>query len=415
VRVAGRSGVVFFFPAVIYLLWFAAIFDPVGEVFGLRYFALGGAIACLGLSGAFRGLFLRSSFLRTAMIVCVSFVMPAYGFFVYAVRGGHASELRDTSYAAAGLLLTFSLLYKNEYLCRVGLRAMVISLRALVVVVIVIYVTTISSLDGDWVNFFVEGNVARLGTRDYAGRIFPYLYFLASPMLIYLIAHDLHRLSQRVDLRGTLACVASMFTFALSGTRAHMLIAVAYPVLFYIIGGGRHRITLAAISVFLAVATIKGSSVETLSEFVSRSEQSNATKVGMLTSYADMLDDPLTATFGQGYNAHAWSSSLREIIAVEVGASKTELTYIELVRVYGLVLASLFAVLLAGVLFRLSRVRHRYRWLYPALVIYLINASINPYLFSTNGILPLGLILGIVSLPEHDAPDVEGVGGNQHM
>ena len=392
-----KAGVLVF-SAVIHLLWFAAVFDPVGDVFGLRYLALVSAVACLGFSGVFLQLFGRAAPFRNATILYLSFVMPSYGFFVYAVRGGFAAALRDTSYAAAGLLLLFSLLYKNEHLCRVGLRAMVFPLRLLVLVVIVMYLTTVSNLSGDWIQFFVEGQVALVSTREYAGRIFPYVYFVASPMLIYLIAYELHGLSSGFKIKKAVICGASIIAFGLSGTRAHMLLAVVFPFLFYVLSYGRNKLIYVAISFSLVVLTIQFLNVETLNALFSVREASNAAKVSMLTNYSEVLNDPMTLTFGQGYNAHAWSFSLREMIAMEVQASKTELTYLELVRVYGMLIAVPFFLLLGGLVYKLSRVPLQYRWLYPAFLIYLIDSSVNPYLFSTNGILPLGLILGIVSL-----------------
>jgi len=137
---------------------------------------------------------------------------------------------------------------------------------------------------------------------------------------------------------------------------------------------------------------------EILGAFFAADETDNAMKLRMLTNYAEIVNDPLTFIFGQGYNAHAWSHSLREMIAAEVNASKTELTYIEIVRVYGLLISIPFFLLLCILGYRVSKTSDEYRWLYPAFVIYLLNSSVNPYLFSTNGMLPLALIAAIVSL-----------------
>jgi len=136
---------------------------------------------------------------------------------------------------------------------------------------------------------------------------------------------------------------------------------------------------------------------ELIQALFSFSETSNSMKIGMLDSYLTMLGDPLTLLFGQGYNSYEWSADLRKIIAMDIGASKTELTYLELVRVYGLVWAALFMAFLVRAVYGLKEVGREFRWLYFGFFVYLLNCSLNPYLFSTNGILPLALITSVIA------------------
>jgi hypothetical protein len=382
----------------IYLLWIAAVLDPIGNFFMLRYIALIGAMACVVLSGLYLKLFDRPPSLKVVAILYISFLMPVYGFEMYAIRGGYTSKLLDTSYAAAGLLLLTSLLYDSELLCRVGIRAMVLSLRLLVLVIVSVYAATTFGLGDEWAGFFTERNAAVVSTREFADITFPYIYFLASPMLIYLIAYDLNKLANRLSIKSVLVCAFSIFAFALSGTRAHMILALAYPPLFYIFAYARHKVVLTFLFALVVVWFVGLFDFKILDAFFATNETNNAMKLRMLTNYAEIFNDPLTFIFGQGYNAHAWSSLLREMIATEVNASKTELTYLEIVRVYGLLISIPFFLLVCILGYRLSKTSDEYRWLYPALVIYLLNSSFNPYLFSTNGMLPLALIAAIASL-----------------
>src|SRR5712691_10787356 len=359
------------FTIAIYLLWIAAVFDPIGNLFMLRYIALAGAMVCVVLSEFYLKLLGRPPSLKVVTILYISFLMPAYGFEMYAIRGGYTSKLIDTSYAAAGLLLLTSLLYDNEHLCRVGIRAMVLSLRLLVFVVVSVYAATTFGLGDEWISFFTERSTALVSTRE---------------------------LANTLSIKSVLMCAFSIFAFALSGTRAHIILALAYPPLFYIFAYSRHKVILTFLFALLVMWFVGLFDFKITSAFFAANETDNAMKLHMLANYSEMFNDPLTFIFGQGYNAHAWSPLLREMIATEVNASKTELTYIEIVRVYGLLISIPFFLLLCILGYRVSKTSDEYRWLYPAFAIYLLNSSFNPYLFSTNGMLPLALIAAIVSL-----------------
>jgi hypothetical protein len=386
------------FSTSIFLLWFAAVFDPVGNLFQLRYLALGSALACITLDAVFR---LRTKLrldLRVTAIFYLAVVMPIHGLLLYVLRGGGA-EFVDTSYIAAGILVLSSLLYVDRRYCDFGITAMQVSLWLLTATILAVYVLMFLEIDHRMISFFTESNVALISTREYGGISLPYIYFLASPMLIYLIGHEIDRLMKKPSLQTLALTAAAVFAFALSGTRAHMLISALFvPVYYFLMVRDKRPQTMLAYGVvLLGFAAYYGADV--LRDFFSTKEDSNELKIQLLDMYSDAFSDPLMFFFGQGYNAHGWYAPLRDKLVGIEGASKTELTYLELIRVYGLVGAAIFFVLIVEVLRRVARVDDRFRWLYPSYLVFMVNAALNPYLFSTNGMLPLGLILAIISLP----------------
>jgi hypothetical protein len=178
-----------------------------------------------------------------------------------------------------------------------------------------------------------------------------------------------------------------------------MIIAVLFIPIYIILTGNRKTQILSLIffSIFIIVFGFFVEQVGKLIEaFFSVSETSNSMKLSLLNGYGEIFSNPVTLLFGQGFNAHEWSPTLRNMIAIEEKASKTELTYLELVRVFGIVIATA----LIGTIFLLLRLtknlHQNFRWIYPGFSVFLINAAFNPYLFSVNGILPLGLIAAIV-------------------
>jgi hypothetical protein len=130
---------------------------------------------------------------------------------------------------------------------------------------------------------------------------------------------------------------------------------------------------------------------------LSLSDVSTSIKLSYLNGYLDLFNDVPTLFFGQGFNAHEWSFEFSEMLSG--GASKTELTYLELIRVFGLFGAIYFFFELLRFFLRSEKVLPEYRWVFPGIALYLFLSTLNPYVFSSNGMLVLGLAAGIVSLP----------------
>lgn len=378
------------------LLWFGAVIDPIGLMFGIRYLALATAFAgLLWLFYFFGGKLFDKSY-RGVLILFLAVLLPLYGFTLYAFRASGADFI-DTSYLASGALMVTSLLYYSRRMCDYGVRSFVFSTRLLSLLVIAAYASQLF-LVSEWISFLTERNVALISTRDYSGISLPYIYFLASPLLILLMAYDFRKLQQRSNFVNLLIFMMTSFAFALTGTRAHILIALIFSPLYLLISGNNKTI-IKALALFV-ITIIPAFAMEEvrnlLSAFFSSAEASNSIKISILDGYGDIFSSPLTLFFGQGFNAHDWSPTFRGMIAMEVGASKTELTYLELVRVFGLIISMPLIIIIFFLLKEAKNITRDFAWIYPGFVIFLANASINPYLFSVNGILPLGLISAIV-------------------
>lgn len=387
----------------IFLLWFAAVFDPIGNVFFLRYIALAAAIAAILIFGLYSQILSRENSLRKTLTIYISFLMPIYGLSLCLIHGGVGAEFRDTSYLAAGVLFFLSLIYSDESLVKTGIQAMIFPLRILSLLIFIVYGAMISEFNQDWLSFFTERSVAFFGFRQYAGIELPYIYFLASPLLVYLIAYDLNKLFSDHKAKYVPLVCLSILAYAFSGTRSHQLLAIASIPTFYILLHSKHKILslyFILLSIFIGLSIFN---FEILESMFSTEEASNSLKIALVDGFLDIFDSPIAFIFGQGFNAHTWSMQYMDMLGVGDGniASKTEWTYIELVRVYGIVGALPFFVLLGILIYRLARTSNKYRWLLPAFLIHLADSATNPYIFSTNGMLPLGLIVGILSLKNY--------------
>jgi hypothetical protein len=386
----------------IFLLWFGAVIDPIGLMFGIRYLALATAFTGLAWLFSIHGLKLLDISYRGALILILSALLPLYGLTLYSFNSLGADFI-DTSYLASGVLILTSMLYYNKSMCFFGVSSFVFSTRLLSIIIIITYASQ-EFLAGAWVSFFTERSVALISSRDYVGISFPYIYFLASPLLILLMAYDFDKFRKNYNFINFSFFILPTLALFLSGTRAHILIAVVFPLLYLLIySNNRVIVKVLVLLVAAIIPTFALEGVEDLmGAFFSSSEASNSIKLSMLDGYWIIFSNPLTLLFGQGFNAHDWSPTFRGMIAMEVGASKTELTYLELVRVFGLIIATALILTIFMLLRAVKNVAHDFAWIYPGFIIYLANAAINPYLFSVNGILPLGLIAAIAY---HCRPD----------
>jgi hypothetical protein len=379
----------------LFTMWLGAVVDPIGHMFGIRYFGLAGLfVSLLWLFFLGQLNFLEKSY-RGFFILFLSVSLPLYGLMLYAFREG-GGEFIDTSYLASGVLLLTALLYNSRAMCDFGVMSFVYSTRFMSFIIISIPLFQVVNLF-EWASFFTERHVALVSTREYSGVTMPYIYFLASPLLIFLIAYDFFKLQQVLSFKNFFMFTTATISFALTGTRAHMLIAVFFiPLYLFLTMNSRAIIKTALmlpsiIIIILAVPDFR----DLIGAFFSSTEASNSLKLTLLVGYAEIFSNPLIILFGQGFNAHEWSLTLRDMIAIEFGASKTELTYLEFVRVFGFINAAIFLFIIILLLISIKKLGRNFNWIYPGLIIFLINSGFNPYLFSVNGMLPLGLITAI--------------------
>jgi hypothetical protein len=379
------------------MLWIAAVFDPIGS-FYVRYVALILAICCFVFYGGLTSFVLAKNTLQLVYVRYTAILLPLWGSLLYIFRSGYDSEFIDTSYFAGAILSLFSLIYRGQGLVSFSLASMMVVLRALALVIIFAQFSIIFDFGIEWISFFTENNVSLLGERSYAGFTFPYIYFLASPILVFLCAYDIESFLSQPSVISFMLMALSLFALVLTGTRAHILISLIFIPFYWFAIFSRRKgmwvvLLLLALVLFLSIS---GSPL--LESFFSLKEESNAIKASFLARYSELFNDFWSFVFGQGFNAHAWSSVFRSMIVFDIGASKTELTYLELVRAFGIVVGGGYVVLLIAIVVKTRDLSREHRWIFPAVTLFLVDSAVNPYLFSTNGILPLGLILGVVSL-----------------
>lgn len=400
----GRSNLSAFSAFSILFLWIACVFDPVGMIFGLKFLA----IFLVYLVLFFRFLLdysaIRASRNYFLLFLLFVFLLPTYGLLVAFFRGGLTDAFIDTSYISSAVYFVCSLVYLQSRSLVVGFSALIYCLRLLSIVVLITFMIVSAGLPSDLINYFLSHGVALIGSREYSGFNFYYIYFVASPMIIFLLSYEAWMLIDKPSVKRFLFMLLPVISLFLSGTRASILISllgVVFVWLWHWLGRGSLFFVLFSIIIFGIILAFVD--IPVISAMFSAHEQSNSIKIGYLDFYARIFHDPATIIFGQGYNAHVWSKDFANIIFE--GASKSELTYLEALRVFGLFV---WLLLISGLLFLSLSKKVRqcdYPWLAPAMFIYMCVSALNPYIFSSNGMLLIGFVAAAISMQSSNARD----------
>lgn len=372
----------------IYLIWLACIFDPIGKIFYVKYLSIM-LMFVVVIINIFK--YKIPVGFYTVSLVFFSFILPIYGLTLSIIYGGVTDNFIDTSYIISGLFffLTLGFVNRNEFYAIGGL---IFSLRCLCIAILSLFALTGSSYFWDVAGFYITNGIAFISTREYGGYNFPYLYFIVSPMLIFLIAFQTWIFLEERKVVNIIWLVLAVCSMFLTGTRAAMLIALGGWL--FIIGwyfyGRKSLVFYPFLLLFtFIVALIVPFTSGVISAFFDVKEGSNATKFAYLDSYSFIFNKPLYFLTGQGFNAQEWSLEFAKILTD--GASKVELTYLEFIRVFGIIMLIPFMLILYCVTLGSFSKITRFQWYPAATLLYLMVSAINPYIFSMNGMLILGL------------------------
>ena len=116
-------------------------------------------------------------------------------------------------------------------------------------------------------------------------------------------------------------------------------------------------------------------------------EASNNVKLGHLKSYLQEFKDWKTLLFGQGLGSYFYSGGYHGM------TSNTELTYLEIIRRFGIIFGGFLIGLMFYPLLAIKKSNFNYVWLFLAYGCYLFMISFNPFFFSSTGMIILSIVL----------------------
>lgn len=321
-----------------------------------------------------------------SMMLC--YAMPLWGLMVYAIRGDGAFRITDTSYISFALIFSIINLLATEKTQESFKKASIVVGLAFSILLIYAGVELIILNTSVAIDFLISNEIARVSFREYGGINIPYVYFYASTLLILPLSVLYVELSCNKGSALLNICFLTMLlALFLSGTRSHIVISTLLFIA-YVYGRGREIRIIGTIAIVFTVI-IYGNITDVIMGMVSSEEGTNSQKISMLDLYAKIFDDPMTILIGQGYQAVAWSTELQQMVFIDEGATKTELTFLELFRVYGAILPWFILFAFAGKIIKTIDNANKYKKI--ALILLLLDSALNPHLFSTYGALILAI------------------------
>jgi len=219
-----------------------------------------------------------------------------------------------------------------------------------------------------------------LGDRSFADSAsFQQIYFVTSPMLVIAIAYYSDK-ACRVGFFSKYTFLTLLTTLGMifAGTRSNMIgpFLVLIIVVFYNTKNKTLFLSIVICALILFLATF----YNTIIEVLSFEEKSNSSKLILFQDYVNIFTDPVNLIFGQGFGSYYdWGIRGNYFIS--------ELSYLELIRVYGLFLGACVAVLiLYPLLFVMfSRREFSNKASIAGFTVYMAIAALNPLIFSSLG------------------------------
>lgn len=227
------------------------------------------------------------------------------------------------------------------------------------------------------------------------------VYFVTSAMLVVSITYYFDRAMSaprgRMKFVYWILVAINILGMFVAGTRNNILASFLLPFLLWPLY--TRRVLFSVFCSVLVLACLALVFSDQLEAFFDSGEGANRIKLALLQDYVDLFSNPVTLLFGQGLGAyHFWNATANYFYV-------TELTYLEMIRNFGLFGAAALAAIL---LFPVARVfatptARPTRALAVAYSLYLVMSFSNPLLFSSTGMLILAVLIANTALkPSQD-------------
>jgi hypothetical protein len=322
--------------------------------------------------------------------ICIFVVLlPLTGMLVYVLRGGQMQGYDGFGYYKSYLFLSLCIPLAMKRIDLIRPLCIVLSLLSLVTLFLYVIAFNDDTLRGQL--WFVGDayTLFSVNERSYGSLSYQMIYFHTSPLIVVAVAYFCYQSLVsvgRARFWNVSLLLLNVCGMMLSGTRNNMIVGLLVPLM--VIAWYKGTKVRLAVAAALAVILSLGIGYGVVEAMLSPDDVSNSVKLLYFRDYAAVFSSWLTLLFGQGLGASFFSAALGTRVSI------TELTYVEFVRIYGVVMACIFFILLLYPLRILrnpdARTDH---YLFLGYLGYLYLCTANPLLMSSSGMLVLAIVL----------------------
>jgi hypothetical protein len=231
--------------------------------------------------------------------------------------------------------------------------------------------------------FLIDHNVALIGSRSFAGLDLMMIFFVTSPLLAVpvpsLIAAIVgRRTGAGARIGATLFLLLIVAAAILSASRALLLVLLLESVACILVAVKRRPWLVAGTLLVAMACSVPALIALRRTSLFSAVERSNSVKIAHARSFIAHIDEqPTVLLTGDGLGASYFSAAP----GVEQEVYQTELTYLDMVRYFGLAGSLCFLLLL------IAPFGPPNGFILVGLSSYLVIAGSNPLLFNSTGML----------------------------
>jgi hypothetical protein len=339
--------------ATLLLLIVVAVFDPADQVTHLKVPLFVGlwVIFILDLLISGERMAPVDDSLLMFILVFAAF-LPLTSILTYFVRGGQPGSYDGFQYLKSFLFLTLAVILVVKKIDAIRPLSIVLSLLSGALIIMTIFIYYDPELAGFLWPIGDATGIFAIGERTYANLSYSYVYFHTAPLLVLSLAYFAYRYvtsESRAHYINAALLLVNLVAMLCSGTRNDIMLGLLTPfaVLLWYSGKTQRRMFYPFLLMAMVIAGTYGNDI--IQAMFDPLNESNALKLMHLRDYGVLFSDPTTLLFGQGLGSHFYSSGRGAEISV------TELTYLEFIRNFGLIMAFIYYGLLLYPLIKLRK------------------------------------------------------------
>lgn len=317
---------------------------------------------------------------------------PLLSIISYYIQGGDFVDYEGFSNLIGFLSLTLLILITSMKELSLKLFRWILTVEVFMTVFLYLILSILPDFTESVTLFGYAKGFLWINAKSYGDFQFLQIFFKTAPFMVLPTAYYADRyfnFSNTRNARTLFMLSACCLALLISGTRANMVIALFIPAYFGIrsllFASFTQKILFFILLFILFVFLL--TNIDIILAMLDPEEFSNNVKLGYLNDYMRIFSDPIVLLLGQGIGVIHHFESLGLDLQI------TEVTLLELVRNFGLIIATGYIAFWIAplILLRQDRLR-QYRWLRVGYASYLLISMSNYFILSSTGMVLLSVV-----------------------